>query len=223
MRKCVYVTGFLPDTKNCGLRMRQECRERFPRHRLQRKPLVSDPGMHHGTCFTHVPWCKSGSLTRGGGKKVPGIPGACATRNFPHLVRGPWRHHSTNGFDTELPRVYDWVYSKDENLTQCSDVIKSAWSGSHFIAQTSKFLLMDATAVTLGQCHGKSSSTFPLTHIFFVPNMKGLAQTVLTWEGNVFAAADADAAETDWKHKVTPDRGDLMINHNVLRCRIGAK
>ena len=31
------------------LHMRRECRERFPRHRLQRKPLVSDPGMHHGT------------------------------------------------------------------------------------------------------------------------------------------------------------------------------
>ena len=28
-------------------------------------------------------------------------------------------------------------------------------SGSHFIAQTSKFLLMDATVVTLGQGHGK--------------------------------------------------------------------
>ena len=46
--------GFLPDTYNCGLRMRQECQERFPRHRLQRKPLVSDPVMHHGTCVTHV-------------------------------------------------------------------------------------------------------------------------------------------------------------------------
>ena len=32
----------------------KECRERFPRHRLQRKLLVSDPGMHHGTCVTHV-------------------------------------------------------------------------------------------------------------------------------------------------------------------------
>ena len=28
-------------------------------------------------------------------------------------------------------------------------------SGSHFIAQTSNFLLMDATAMTLGQGHGK--------------------------------------------------------------------
>ena len=46
----------------------------FTRHRLQRKSLVSDPGLHHGTCVTHVPWCMSGSLTRGGGENVPGIP-----------------------------------------------------------------------------------------------------------------------------------------------------
>ena len=82
--------GLLPDTQNCGMRMRRECRERFAHHRCQRKPLVSDPGMHHGTCFTHVPWCMSGSLTRGGGENVAGIPGACATHNFAYLVRGPW-------------------------------------------------------------------------------------------------------------------------------------
>ena len=58
--------GLLPDTWNCGMRMRWECRERFPHHQLKRKPLVSNPGMHHGTCVTHVPWCMSGSLTRGG-------------------------------------------------------------------------------------------------------------------------------------------------------------
>ena len=28
-------------------------------------PQSSDPGMHHGTCVTHVPWCMPGSLTRG--------------------------------------------------------------------------------------------------------------------------------------------------------------
>ena len=50
----------------------------FPTRRLQRKPLVSDPGMHHGTCVTHVPWCISGSLTCGGRENVPSIPGACA-------------------------------------------------------------------------------------------------------------------------------------------------
>ena len=58
--------------------MRRECRERFPRHRLQRKPQVSDPDMHRGTCVTHVPWCMSGSLTSGGGEN-----------NFTYLVRGP--------------------------------------------------------------------------------------------------------------------------------------
>ena len=30
-----------------------------------------DPGMHHGMCVKHVPWCMSGSLTRGGGEKWP--------------------------------------------------------------------------------------------------------------------------------------------------------
>ena len=63
--------------------MHRECRERFPRHRLQRKPVVSDPASRH------VPWCMSGSLTRGGGENVPGIPGACATRTFTYLARGP--------------------------------------------------------------------------------------------------------------------------------------
>ena len=56
---------------------------------LKRKPLVSDPDMHHGTCVTHVPWCMSGSLTRGGEENVPSIPGACATHNFTYLARGP--------------------------------------------------------------------------------------------------------------------------------------
>ena len=39
------------------------------------------------------------------------------------------------------------------------------------------------------------------------------------WGAQVVAAADADAAvadvdaaETNWKHKVTPDTGHLMIN-----------
>ena len=58
-------------------------------------PRVSDPDMLHGTCVMHVPWCILGSLTSGfiwsqwRGKRC-GIPGACATRNFAYLVRGPW-------------------------------------------------------------------------------------------------------------------------------------
>ena len=70
--------------------MRRECRERFPRYRLQRKLLVSDPGMHHGTCVTRVTCYMPGSPTGSGGENVPGIPGACATRNIMYLARGPY-------------------------------------------------------------------------------------------------------------------------------------
>ena len=47
----------------------------FPATDLK-KTLVIDPGIHHSTCVTHVLWCMSGSLTRGGGKNVPGITSA---------------------------------------------------------------------------------------------------------------------------------------------------
>ena len=54
----------------------------------------SDPDMHHGTCVTHVSWCVLGSLTSGfiwcrWRGNVLGIPGACTTRKFTYLVKGP--------------------------------------------------------------------------------------------------------------------------------------
>ena len=61
----------------------------FPTTDFKETAIVSDPGMHHGTCAMHVLLCMSGWLTRGGGENVPGISGACATRNFPYLARGP--------------------------------------------------------------------------------------------------------------------------------------
>ena len=81
----------------------------FPRGQLQRKPLVSHPGMHHGTCVTHVPWCMSGSRTRGGGENVPDILGACASailriwRKRPiGMVMMIWLWHNAW-------HLYDWV------------------------------------------------------------------------------------------------------------------
>ena len=77
--KIFYLMGLLPDTQNCGLRRYRECRERFPHHRLQMKPLVSDPGsavMHVGIAN---PWWR---------ENIPDILGACATRNFAYLVGG---------------------------------------------------------------------------------------------------------------------------------------
>ena len=52
--------GLLPDMWNCGLRMRRECQERFPRHRR----LVI-PTCITARAVTHVRWCMPGSLTRG--------------------------------------------------------------------------------------------------------------------------------------------------------------
>ena len=74
---------------NCGSRMGQEWRELYPRHRLQRKALVIDSSIHHGTCVTLVPWCMSGSLTSSGRENVPGIAGACTTHTLTYLTRGP--------------------------------------------------------------------------------------------------------------------------------------
>ena len=67
------VMGLLPDTSNCGLRMRWECLEPYPRQR----------GLTIPTCIT------ADSPAVSGEENVPGIPAACTTRSFTYLVRGP--------------------------------------------------------------------------------------------------------------------------------------
>ena len=118
-----FTMDFLPDTLNCRLRMRRECRERFFRHLLQRKPLVCNPGMHHGTCVMHVPWCMSWSLIRGGGENVPGIPGACVNRTFTYLAKGPFKRPSVHFCilrivpTTQCELFYpDWEFDIDATL-----------------------------------------------------------------------------------------------------------
>ena len=46
----------------------------FPHPRFQRKPLVSDPDMHHGTCVTHVPDACRDRLPAVTGKTFPAFP-----------------------------------------------------------------------------------------------------------------------------------------------------
>ena len=75
----------------------------FPHHRLQRKPLVSDPVMHHGTCVMHVPWCMSGSLTcDGGGKR---------SRHSRHM-HNPQFYVSGKRPIELLILLAAWIYSK---------------------------------------------------------------------------------------------------------------
>ena len=90
--------------------MRRECRDRFPRHRLQRKPLLSDPGMHHGTCVIHV----GIAVTRWRGN-VSGIAGACATRNFTYLARGPCIISSFSGVSNTNDQR-DWCKRRNHRL-----------------------------------------------------------------------------------------------------------
>ena len=106
--------GLLPDTQNCGLRIRRECREHFPRYQRQMKPPVSDPDMHHGTCVTHVLWGISGSLTRCGGENVPDIPGACAT----HIFR-IWQEAHKWCMQWCFFLSYLWIISTNRVLTSC--------------------------------------------------------------------------------------------------------
>ena len=84
-------------------------------------PRVSDPGMHHGTCVTHVTWCLPGSLTCGflwsrWRENVPGIPGAqfCVSGKRPIpllLTSNPWMAWC---------QLYSW-----EGIKACAVVIKT--------------------------------------------------------------------------------------------------
>ena len=62
----------------------------FPRRRFQRKPLVNDPDMHHGTCVTHVMHVGIAHLRWRG--KHSRHSRCMRTRNFVYLARGPLCH-----------------------------------------------------------------------------------------------------------------------------------
>ena len=54
----------------------------FPRRRFQRKPLVSVPGMHHGTCVTHIAYLRWRGKRSRHSRRM-------RTPNFAYLARGP--------------------------------------------------------------------------------------------------------------------------------------
>ena len=93
--------------KNTGCACAGNAGNVFPRRRFQRKLLYSDPGMHHGTCVTHVPWCMSGSLTCGDGENVPGIPGACAS-----AILRIWQEAHVQNFVAITVLELRWVWNE---------------------------------------------------------------------------------------------------------------
>ena len=162
----------------------------FPRHRLQRKPLGSYPGMHHGTCVTHVPWRMSWSRTRGGGLNVPGIPGACA----PTIYR-IWQEAHCKGIGIVgvmyLPFETS-VYDHDHNFRVALEI-----SGNHIAFQwgsqkcpglnlryrsyryqygthnATEFTKSDLTLSTSRFCNGTSDISFsaPMAWLKYVNNL----------------------------------------------------
>ena len=109
--------------------MRQECRERFPHYWPQRKQLVSDPSMHHGTCITHVPRCMLDSLSHGGRETFQAFPAhaqpvilliwqeahdAETSSNFSHKLH--WRSVTMNTSSKNI-KPYKKQYSE---LPKCS-------------------------------------------------------------------------------------------------------
>ena len=111
--------GLLRDTSNNGLRMHRECLGRFSRHRLQRKSLVSalhaSRHVRHARVVMHV-----GIANPRCGENVPGIPGACATRNFPYLVRGPWR--LSRNYIIHESYVLNFCLLLSANITSCCQI-----------------------------------------------------------------------------------------------------
>ena len=79
-------------------------------------PRVSDPGMHHGTCVTHVPWCMPGSLindfpwSRRRGKTFPAFPVHAQTAILRIWQEAHWAKMPVKCMDV-------WIY-----LTQNPDV-----------------------------------------------------------------------------------------------------
>ena len=71
-------------------------------------------------------------------------------------------------------------------------------SGSYFIAQKSKFLLIDATAVTLGQGHEKVIQYIsPDPYILLCAKYQRFTSNGFDVRGKSFCGGGAEAAETN--------------------------
>ena len=74
-----------------------------------------------GTCVTHVPWCMSGSLTRGGGEKCSRH--SWRMRNLQFCVSGKrpmWMKNMTRAF--YIIRMSYWIPKKDAVFRTVTDI-----------------------------------------------------------------------------------------------------
>ena len=97
--------------------------------------------MHHGTCVTHVPWCMSESLIRGGGEKVPGIPGACAS-----AISRIWQE--AHGIMFGFNELTHWGWDEIAAILQTTFSNAFSWMkicGFHLWSHWSLFLKFELT------------------------------------------------------------------------------
>ena len=127
----------------------------FPRYRFQRKSPVSIPGMHHGTCVTHVPWCMSGSLIRDGGEK---------RSRHSRRMRNP----QFNISGKRPIAVLIWYPADDDleigHLTLVAITVITVWVPYYIIQVTATHLKISS------QCAG-----FDIWKNFHLPNFQNLA------------------------------------------------
>ena len=81
-RDTILSLDLLPDTQNCGLRMRRDVGNVFPATDFKGNRCYRS---RHASRHAKPRWREN----------VPGISGACATRNFAYLVRGPYQSLSS--------------------------------------------------------------------------------------------------------------------------------
>ena len=102
--------GLLPNTSNCGCACAGNAGNVFPatagkqsRH-ASRHVCDARAVMHAGIANSRF------TLNSAAGGNVPGIPGACATRDFAYLVRGQWpAHHPLSGLH-QRPRFNQYIH-----------------------------------------------------------------------------------------------------------------
>ena len=88
--------GLLPNTSNCGCACVGNTGDVFPAT-AGKQSRHARAVMHAGIANSRFP------LNSAAGENVPGIPGACTTRNFTYLVRGPLRGDSTREWQMPSP------------------------------------------------------------------------------------------------------------------------
>ena len=128
--------GLLTDSKIAGCACARNVRNIFLRHRLQRKPLVSDSDMHHGRCMP-------GSPTRGDRENVPGIPGACASRYLciwqeahTRLFMRPSETNAANKID--ISRVRNRCWRARVTIAKCLCVLyNQLWRNHRYVSRAS--------------------------------------------------------------------------------------